>query len=608
MRKLTQFFGTVVLGLLVCGSLRAAVPVPPPKVLVLYDDSGPYGWLGNIYAKMLDNLLGHFELDYINEPVDEYKAGQMDNAVATFYFGTAYRESFNPDSVWYDPLPPAFLNDVLTTAQPVCWLKYNLWQLSGSAEYPQPFDERFGLRFVDLDTSGYSNILYKGVTFSKNQLDPELGWVTNLAPDRVDEPMTAWRTNEDGTAVSLPYALHSDNFWYLADIPFDYISEGDRYVAFADLLHDILGIDHAERHRAIIRLEDVTMEIYYPEDVRTAADYLHSQQIPFALAVIPVYTDPLGFYDFGIPEEHRISDASDPDAAAFRDSLAYAVTNGGQIIIHGYTHQYDATPNPYDGATADDFEFFRETFDPSDPNHPYKVNLFQPVPEDSKSWVTKRIKHAQQELNDACLPWVAWETPHYSASALDYQVLAKHFPLFMERSLYFADDYNSTNGHYAGQFFPYVIQKDIYGRRIVPENIGNFSPEPWADFPAHLPEDLLRAAKQNLAVRDGWANAYFHGYYDITNLQAIVSGIQALGYTYVPLAPDRPQLQLQTDGAGNLELTFSTQNGVGYDVEYRDPSTDNLWTPMAEIIGDGTPALVPVDYVGAARFYRLRVE
>jgi len=32
--------------------------------LILYDSTGPYGWIGGLHARMLANLLGHFQLDY----------------------------------------------------------------------------------------------------------------------------------------------------------------------------------------------------------------------------------------------------------------------------------------------------------------------------------------------------------------------------------------------------------------------------------------------------------------------------------------------------------------------------------------------------------------
>jgi len=122
--------------------------------------------------------------------------------------------------------------------------------------------------------------------------------------------------------------------------PFSFISEEDRYLAFADLLHDILKMPHAESHRAVIRFEDVD-PTYDTDKLRQLADYLHSEGVPFCVAVIPVYIDPYGYYNDGEPE--RVAMSETPEFVA---ALKYMTSKGGQIILHGYTHQYRNVPNP----------------------------------------------------------------------------------------------------------------------------------------------------------------------------------------------------------------------------------------------------------------------
>ena len=171
------------------------------------------------------------------------------------------------------------------------------------------------------------------------------------------------------------------NFLVHADVPFSYMAEEDRYLAFADLLHDIVQISHPESHRAIIRLEDVD-PTYPPELLRRAADYLASEGVPFSVAVVPVYRDPLGYYNGGIAETIEMSRAPE-----FVQTLKYMVSKGGQLVMHGYTHQYDAALNPFTAVTGDDYEFFRVTYDA-------QTNLvdYMPVPEDSRPWVQNRLR------------------------------------------------------------------------------------------------------------------------------------------------------------------------------------------------------------------------
>jgi uncharacterized protein YdaL len=83
-----------------------------------------------------------------------------------------------------------------------------------------------------------------------------------------------------------------------------------------------------------------------------------------------------------------------------------------------------------------------------------------------------------------------------------------------------------------GQLFPFVV-RDVYGTKVLPENIGNVEPEDWFQYKARLPEQIIADARRNLAVRDGFASFYFHPFFDIAYLKQTVEGIQAAGYTFV---------------------------------------------------------------------------
>jgi len=499
---------------------------PSNTVLILYDSSGSYGWIGGIHARMLANLLGHFQLNYRLMPVEAYRPGSTGAARATFYLGTVFN----------NPLPASFLRDVLSTDKPVCWFKYNLWQVARDSSFGSPFENQTGFRFEFMDSSGYEAISYKGETFDKNPLDAELGRTTILNAGLAAAPAYACRATPSNC---IPYIVHGGNFWYVADTPFAYISEEDRYVVFADVLHDILQISHPESHRALIRLEDID-PTYPTGQLREAADYLHSEGVPFLVSVIPVYRDPLGYYNHGVAETVRMSRKPE-----FVQTLKHLMAQGGQIVLEGYTHQYDSVPNPFTGVTGDDYEFFRVTVDERNNTVDY-----MPVPEDSRYWVQNRIRNALRQLRYCGLTPIAWQTPHYAASALDYMVFADYFPLTIQRVLYFDSDEgvigdNGSNrrmldsaSHSAGQFFPYPIQRDFYGQKIAPENLGNIELVPFGGSPTRLPGDLIRVARKNRVVRDGWASAFFHPFLDTSYLQELIRGVKALGYTYVPLSDD----------------------------------------------------------------------
>ena len=84
----------------------------------------------------------------------------------------------------------------------------------------------------------------------------------------------------------------------------------------------------------------------------------------------------------------------------------------------------------------------------------------------------------------------------------------------------------------ASQFFPYVV-RDVYGSKVLPENLGSVNPARWHTYQSRLPEDIIRAARANLVVRDGFASFFFHPFLDLHYLKTTVRGIRALGYTFV---------------------------------------------------------------------------
>ena len=104
----------------------------------------------------------------------------------------------------------------------------------------------------------------------------------------------------------------------------------------------------------------------------------------------------------------------------------------------------------------------------------------------------------------------------------------------------------ATNRDYAvGQFFPYVINKDYYNQRILPENLGNIEYDirdidPSSNF-NYTWQDLKLNAENAKVVRDGFASFFFHPFWleselnkpGFQDFQSIINAIEALGYQWV---------------------------------------------------------------------------
>jgi uncharacterized protein YdaL len=477
------------------GERRVQFPLHK-DILILYDvdETSEWNGVGEIHARMLANLLGHFPFSYAIKAVDDYESGDVQGHRATFYLGSLYGRD----------LPPEFIIDVLGTTNTVCWFKYN-WEL---------IDRSFVL------VRGDGTIRYRGMTFTKHPADLELGSI-NFHSKRCE--VLAWAGSQ---GKQIPYISRKGNLWYVADLPFSYISERDRYLVFADVLHDIVGVNHIEEPRALLRIEDVDPR-YPPGLLKEVADCLYERSVPFAVSMVPVYCDPLGQYNSGASAQRAISD---PESQEFVDALRYMERKGGHIFLHGYTHQYKQIRNPWSGVTGDDFEFYLVEED-EDKN----LVFLGPVPEDSFRWVSRRVRLAKNELRAVGLSEAGWVTPHYTASPLDYRYFASAFPVTIQRVLYVGrqhiverrGDNSSPVSEIVSQFFPYVIEADVYGQRILPENVGYFDPENW-------PVDaMVEIADTNRALREPWASMFFHPFFDISHLEELVERIQELGYTFV---------------------------------------------------------------------------
>jgi uncharacterized protein YdaL len=476
------------------------------RTLLLYDHVGRWRWVGELDAIMAGNLAGHFG-PWDAKPVAGYRQGDVDRYTATVYLGSAYG----------DRLPETFLEDVLRTHRPVIWIANNIGQLEDRASN---FGRRYGWRSSVLDHSAVPEVRYEGRSLTR-WTRQSAGIMCYAYVDRSRVRVLAEAVRTEGS--TFPWAVRSRNLTYIGEVPFRYASETDRVLVFADLLFDALAPRTPERHRALVRLEDIN-PLSNPAQLEAAADYLHSKRIPFGFGVSPYYRDPQGHEDG--PHDLRLRNAPKVVAA-----LKYLQRKGGVLVGHGFTHQWDGGSNPYDGLTGDDVEFYRVTESPDG-----EIHDLGPLPGDtSPAWADHRIVAANREFSAAGLdlPKI-FEFPHYVASDHAYRAAARRFAVRWERSDYFAGllEGHVRYSHVEGQFFPYVVH-DLYGSKVLPENLGAIAPSTWHTYKARLPRDVIRAARANLVVRDGFAAFYFHPFLDLKYLKQTVAGIEAAGYEFV---------------------------------------------------------------------------
>lgn len=88
--------------------------------------------------------------------------------------------------------------------------------------------------------------------------------------------------------------------------------------------------------------------------------------------------------------------------------------------------------------------------------------------------------------------------------------------------------------HHANQFFPYVIYKETYNQKVIPENLGCLSPVAWYNYPKREIKNILLSAQNNLVIRDAWAS-FYHLFLGISYLKQLTSAIKALRYEFASI-------------------------------------------------------------------------
>lgn len=476
------------------------------KILVIVQGNSQLTNLAMGDGRQLAQLLGHFNTITDVIGVDEYKASSINNYDYIFYIGFYQKNS----------VPTSFINDIVKTIKPLTWINTGFIEFSAKINT----SDLYGFKVTKLDTASiFDFVKSNNKSFTKGEGNINLIEISDH--NKVEIIATAISSKKKREA---PYIIKSKNLVYIADSPFAYANSTDRYLLFADYLHEILNEHHEECHTAIIRIEDVT-PLDDPDKIRDITDYLSERGIPFLIGVVPFYVDPIG----GI----RISLSEKPDMA---DALRYAEINGGTIVMHGITHQYK-------DVTAMDFEF-------------WDANLNLPIQDENASLIHRKIEMGLSEFSKNGLHPLLWETPHYTASSILYKTISKYFSSAIEQRL------SIENPDYS-QFFPYVIYKDLYSQKIYPENLGYIPLDTDPISTKNAVDEILKGAKANLYVRDGFASFFFHSFLDIKILQELVDGIEKMGYTFLNLKDEvnsvKSKKQILLSGTQHFSLMIDDQ-------------------------------------------------
>lgn len=284
---------------------QSACAAPLKKVLILFDDKKGDD-ASRAGALQISNLLGHFGVPAYMVPVSLYEKGEIKKYSFIMFAGC--QAEYN--------IPDDLIEDLLESKDRIFWIGNHIEQLLN-----KDTEKKLGIEFVG-KIEGVSAVTYKGTLLSKG--NPRLNEVKTDKKVKIH----SWAEKD---SRKLPYIMQTGNFWYVADVPFSYVEGADRYLAFCDILHEFIGEAHNVKPMAAVRIEDVNPSTK-PECIKEIADVLSSMSVPFQISLVPLYVDPATDQEIPLSSRPRLVGA-----------LRYAVSKGGTIVLHGYSHQLTGT-------------------------------------------------------------------------------------------------------------------------------------------------------------------------------------------------------------------------------------------------------------------------
>ncbi len=457
-----------------------------PKVLVVFSSKS-----GEVdeHQRMLDMLLGHFTDNIIFKASSQVNEDDLDKVDYLFYYGQQK-----------EVLPRALVDIISNYEGTMVSIGYNADQ----------FEERFA--FVEWLST---NAVIEQVTLpnlGKNfPFNPQLIINTNLAVDYETETLLLGKNKNQRFPM---FVKNQNNYYFASSLlkpPFSLV--------FAEVLHEVFveePLTNFGEHPGYIRLEDVHPMVD-PKEVMAIAEILSEKNIPYMVAVIPVYTNP------ETKKQYHFSDFPE-----LLKALKFMQDNGGSIVLHGYTHQFRLSE------TGEGFEFWdvehnmpiyheqdaeviikiKEDFDTEEEYQQYLSS--QKAYE--RNYIEGRLTRGIQELANYGLYPLAFEAPHYTMSQHGYQVASEYFTTYVGQTQLSDHDWEIMTAS------PYITHPTfLHGMKLLPETIGYVKPED----PQAI-EKMVQSAEDYKFVRNGMVAGFFHPYLGVELFNEFIEEIEKI--------------------------------------------------------------------------------
>lgn len=164
-----------------------------------------------------------------------------------------------------------------------------------------------------------------------------------------------------------------------------------------------------KKKKGYIRFEDFTAgDVYLSqsvlEKIRKVADYMNENNESFSVSWIPRYINNSEKIDNDISKDETMENSN------FVFTLDYLINRGGNIGLHGYTHQYKDTDSIIGAEFGDD-----------NCNDPEEIR--------------DRVESALNIAKNINVPINYWETPHYDTTASQQKIFEEYFKIIYEPAI-----------------------------------------------------------------------------------------------------------------------------------------------------------------------------
>ena len=466
-------------------SVTSSAEVPymeKPQVLVIHTTKD--GQI-NEELRYLDLLLGHFSSNIRFISSDEVEKSDLESVSHLFYFGQ-----------YSTRLPPEFLTMFDEYEGTFVAIGYN-------AEF-------LGDKFEFLNIEHEVTIDQIFLTGSNEGLNIVESNIVQVETTGNSEVLMYGRLNDE--QVKHPVMIREGNNYYYAFDSFD----SRQAILFAELLHDVFEQDHEMTYTGYIRLEDVH-PLVDPKPLKEIAQILKEKDIPYMVAVIPIYTNQT--------TGKQLTFADSPELVKV---LKQIQKDGGSIVLHGYTHQFrssetgegfefwDVENNTPIYAPADhEFDLKDETDFSSKKEYEAYIEELQAF---EREYTEYKINQGIEELTKYGLYTLTFEAPHYTMSQHGYQILSNYFSTYVGQVQLSDEDWEIMDTS------PYITSPSfLNGMELLPETMGYVLPHDKNSI-----QRMIENTERIGLIRDGMFAAFYHPYLGVERFEKLLSDMEKL--------------------------------------------------------------------------------